>query len=189
MKIKVRHGVFETNSSSMHSICILKNPGTLDYNENTELDYCDGIVKWYGYEKFYFDRYPFELLISPKDKIRYLFANMCPGIHNSKEERFCNTYDKILRAIQTKYPDVKEIKLPIRHNAETDKDFYYCGGDEDPSAYVELIIKRKLSLEEFIFNPKYFVVIDGDEYCNFANLIQIGAIDRNNVEEIIPPIE
>lgn len=188
MKLKIRQNVFETNSSSMHSICILKNPGILDYNENIELDYYNGVVSWYFYENFYFGRHPFELLISPKDKIRYLFANMSPGYHKEGDPNFKETYDKILKAIQTKYPDCKGISIPTTYN-DNNEELFYCGMDEDSGAYVELIEKRKIPLEEFIFNPKYFVIIDGDEYCIFCNLIQIGAIDKNNIEEIIPPIE
>lgn len=188
MKIKIRQGVFETNSSSMHSICILKNPGILDYNENIELDINNGIINWFSFENFYFGRHPFELLIAPKDKIRYLFANMCPGYHKEEEPNFKKTYNNILKAIQIKYPECKGISLPTKYN-KNNEELFYCGEDEDSKPFIELIEKRKIPLEEFIFNPKYFVVIDGDEYCTFANLIQIGAIDKNNVEEIIPPIE
>lgn len=184
MKIKVRNFVFETNSSSMHSICILKNPGILDYNENIELDFYNGTIHWFSYEYFYFGRHPFELLITPKDKIRYLFANMCPGYHKKEDPKFTEVYNEILEAVKTKYPECNCISLPTNYN-ENEEEIVYCGEDEDSEPFVELIKKRKIPLEDFIFNPKYFVVIDGDEYCVFDNLIQIGAINMDNIEEIV----
>jgi len=40
-------------------------------------------------------------------------------------------------------------------------------------------------LEEFIFNPKYQVVIDGDEYNIFGDMINDGLINDESIDDII----
>lgn len=43
--------------------------------------------------------------------------------------------------------------------------------------------KRGVSLKEFLTNKKYIVVIDGDEYCEWENILTSGIIGTSNIVE------
>lgn len=45
---------------------------------------------------------------------------------------------------------------------------------------------HNITIKDFIFNQKYHVVIDGDEYCIFDDMYKYGLIDKNNISEIYP---
>lgn len=46
--------------------------------------------------------------------------------------------------------------------------------------------KHNLSLEDFLTHREYWVVIDGDEYCEFEKQYKHGIININNIAEIFP---
>ena len=46
--------------------------------------------------------------------------------------------------------------------------------------------KYGVSLEDFIFNDRFIIVIDGDEYGVFDTLIETDMFNKNAVEDIIP---
>ena len=47
----------------------------------------------------------------------------------------------------------------------------YFGSIETDSTLLERFLKKEnISLEEFLTNRKYIIVIDGDEYCVFETL-------------------
>lgn len=77
--IKIRKSMFETNSSSMHSLVVMKEDKAVKkYSEY--YDYClsDGhkfIIYSTGDLKF--GRWPFDILCTPEAKIRYAIASLC----------------------------------------------------------------------------------------------------------------
>ena len=47
----------------------------------------------------------------------------------------------------------------------------YFGDIETDSTLLERFLKReKITLEEFLTNRKYIIIVDGDEYCIFETL-------------------
>lgn len=235
MKIKIRKNVFETNSSSMHSICIMKEeaPSLTDKINNLWCSY--GELSYYNECDFEFGRYPFKVLITANDKIPYIFASLCPGCRLDTDPVFKKTYKSVIKAIQTKYPECKSIKFPwyfeeygfnkllvdsnrhvyskyddrvvyewekgikkpysdyvLKETGErlkiskSKKQTYYCGFvDHQSSDLLCKLLSKEISLEEFIFNPKYIVIIDGDEYNNFDIMKKAGLIKEENIKNEI----
>jgi hypothetical protein len=44
--------------------------------------------------------------------------------------------------------------------------------------------KNNLTIEEALFNNKYIIIIDGDEYNTWGKMINCGLIDKNSLEDI-----
>lgn len=207
MKIKVRHGVFETNSSSMHSICILNNS-----NKNNE-DYSN-------HETFFLElknygRYPFQVLFTPEEKMSYCVCTFHSGKYDIESESFKKIKNKYLKMVQTHYPNIENIAMfgetsyknfvhtkdGKEYDIESDEIYYsdtghYCLcetkeelypsekrisfleiGYNDGAGLLENFLKETgITEEKLIFNPKYFIVVDGDEYCIFHDMMNRGII-------------
>lgn len=134
--INIRQGIFETNSSSMHSIAIRKQ-SSVDFEEikkqddhwKSMVEYfkscgreadCEGVgYKWVMEGDNSFQRYPFRALTSLFDKALYVIA--------SKEGYNTKCYsDAKGKAIEENLPDiVKEIYGIIRKYIPTFKGFEF----------------------------------------------------------------
>lgn len=113
MKRQIRRGVFETNSSSQHSLCIMKNnnyytPDEIlkdfylwDNKETGEKD-----CEWNIWDSdLEFGRSPFRALGSFKDKWLYACASL---VHEYNDEKY-----KELEALAFKHvPGLKKIVMP-----------------------------------------------------------------------------
>lgn len=88
----------------------------------------------------------------------------------------------------TKHPKFKNIDGKFEfaeeaHDNDSTKPWtkeYYNFGDVDHQSYGRLqnFLGNKIAAEEFIFSPKYIVVIDGDEYEEFDKLRASGIFDN-----------
>lgn len=141
MKRQIRRGVFETNSSSQHSLCIMKNDWhytpdeiakdfyLLDDQETGEKD-----CEWYIWEdNLKFGRSPFRTLGNFHDKWLYACASV---VSEYNDENY-----KKLEALAFKYvPGLKKIIIPMiaeliadkEHSANKDSEYaQYYGKTED----------------------------------------------------------
>lgn len=160
MKIQIRQGVFETNSSSMHSLCILNHS---DKNIDTYTNKIDknGIWKFEEGELDFY-RYPFRFLHTFEGKVKYAIAN----------------YESIILIsdIVKKYnPNFVRFKFAKSHGRID------TGGTDD-YALNSWLENNNITLEEFLINPRYAVICDGDEYCTFDKLIDLGLINKSKFE-------
>lgn len=160
MKISIRQGVFETNSSSMHSLCILNHS---DKNIDIYTNKIDenGIWKFEEGELDFY-RYPFRFLRTFEDKVKYAIAN----------------YESIILIadIVKKYnPNFVRFEFAKSHGRID------TGGTDD-YALNSWLENNNITLEEFLINPRYAVICDGDEYCTFDKLIDLGLINKSKFE-------
>ena len=173
--IKIRHDVFETNSSSSHSLVICKkNHGKFltledvkrsiwfDYDEETGIYTPDR-------ENGYFGRYPFRILTSFQDKLDYAYAN-CPHRRRGNDKYSYPDYYPVNRVMRQIIPGFKRMKKPGK---------FYMGCD-DPSLFAWLE-KVNVTLKEFLLDPSIIVICDGDEYNNWKHLKQRGIINDYNI--------
>ena len=171
MKISIRQGVFETNSSSMHSLCILNHS---DKNIDTHTNKIDknGIWKFdEGELDFY--RYPFRFLHTFEDKVKYAIANYCELDRDYKS--ICEDIFPIIDVVK-KY-NINFIKFEFaKSHGRID-----TGGTDD-YALNSWLENNNITLEEFLINPRYAVICDGDEYCTFDKLIDLGLINKSKFE-------
>ena len=164
MKIQIRQGVFETNSSSMHSLCILNHS---DKNIDTHTNEIDENGTWKFEEgELDFYRYPFRFLHTFEGKVKYAIAN------------YESNYKSIILIsdIVKKYnPNFVRFEFAKSHGRID------TGGTDD-YALNSWLENNNITLEEFLINPRYAVICDGDEYCTFDKLIDLGLINKSKFE-------
>lgn len=124
MKINVRTGMFETNSSSMHSLLIMKNHQVMTQKEIRDEFYLD--EDWHKDNVLRLDSYGneydrgFDVLASFRDKLSYALASMCGSCYKLKSyieagDRFEKEFVPLLK----KLVGVDEVEMPM-----DDRDFY-----------------------------------------------------------------
>lgn len=183
--LNIRKSMFETNSSSSHSIIISKNT-----NNNTK-DYFTH--DWTNYPTLKLDeddlswgRSPFEFLNTFESKLCYLIPSI-----KFTEEKFNEIISIVNQILKENGINVEaNIKLPEIEEYDWKKGEYtgkmitYSGDIDHQSMglFNGFITKYKLTYKEFLENPNIQVIIDGDEYCYFYDMIDTGIIDKNKVE-------
>lgn len=162
MKLTIRKGMFETNSSSMHSIIITKNNDSYD---EKKFKVYKGILRFFE-DELEFSREPFQFLNTWHGKVAYAIASYCQEYEKDSEE--AKEFISELEAIIKKYvKDFDHIELP-----DPEDTWYPYGYVDHQSAGLlqKFLSEENVTLEDFIFTPKYIVIIDGDEYCIFNSM-------------------
>ena len=163
---QIRKNVFETNSSSTHSLVLFKHREERythdEMYKELKYDIKDGIYR--PWEEMYFGRYPFRVLTSFQDKLHYAYANT-HGI----EEKIA----EVTEVLSTLVPEVWGFESKDE----------YMGVDETTLPY--WLKELGITLEEFLVNKKYAVICDGDEYCIWEDLKEKGIINTAAIEKEI----
>ena len=170
MKYQIRKGVFETNSSSMHSLVINKREKG---NHEDELKYQIDWIKRYmdkdGYisdEHFEFGRYPFKILAGMFPKIQYAFAAYTINDYHWEGEDFKTECA----------PEINEIVNLIRDYIPEFQGFRRCYGYVEDCSLTTWLLREGISLTDFIEDDSYIVICDGDEYCFWDDIKDTGII-------------
>lgn len=87
---------------------------------------------------------------------------------------------------------IDELNLPVEDTTELEwREIDVIAGwgiDHQSANLLQGFLKeKKISLEEFLTNSKYMVVVDGDEYCEFESIIRSGIVDTSKIDYIYPP--
>lgn len=160
--IQIRNDVFETNSSSAHTIAI-KKKDKYDYDLGWYVDN-DGKFEMWGSD-LEFGRSPFDILMTTREKLPYFICVF--------------GFKKISRIILENVPEVKEIKKS-RLNSEDLKGWI----DHQSVGMLEHFIKEhNLTIEEALFNTKYIIIIDDDEYNTWCKMVESGIIDKEAFDD------
>lgn len=178
--LSIRRNTFETNSSSSHSIVLVNN--ALNKNE-TECSpyfeaflYDDGTYCIFDHD-LTFGRSPFNVLCTFSEKLNYAIASFGEEKFNELEELAC----KYLKGLDGEC--CSGIELPkCRWSSKEDK--YYGDIDHQSIGILQnFLFKEDISLEEFLTNSNYIVIIDGDEYCIFEKLKESGLIKKEIIKK------
>lgn len=164
----IRNGVFETNSSSAHSLAY-KNTVLRDYNYKPKDDLCFAIkelhltkkpkeYEMYSYMPLYFDEYGwgFDVLSSPAEKLSYLMSSVYQyktwGV--IKEDPFFKQVIRWLNELDIavnlpeQYGDSDEVDAEINHQS-------YDVVTKD-------MFKTKYDLLTYLFNNDIVIHIEND---------------------------
>lgn len=238
MKRQVRSSVFETNSSSMHSLVVMKRNERFTKEElEEEFSHLmddkktgekDCVWDIWNEDNLYFGRSPFQVLGTFKSKWTYAMASLVIEYNDEK-------YKELLGIAVRNVPNLKKIKLPTNrdsipdkedeNNADSDyakkygktedelivflkekerlwdldeeieywKDSYGdwrfdspCTGGVDENILSGFLEEEDISLEEFIMNKKYVVVVDGDEYCIWDDCKDFGLVNKAAIDHEYP---
>ncbi len=195
--INIRRNCFETNSSSMHSLVVSKivKPytkeelalGYSDWEKEKDRDF--DLWHWYDSGDMYFERGPFQVLREPVDKLRYYVAYTLGNYKKPSKAEIKRIQDFVMK--QTGITDRKKIILskedkeyvkPKKYRKNTNYGWVSSNDSgEDPMHYVHT---HQISMEELILNPKYTIIVDGDESRLFKSLFEAGIIDAENLDDI-----
>lgn len=168
MKVQIRGGVFETNSSSMHSLVVSTKGGKYTEDEFYEGIWLNRDGKWKIWDRdIQFGRTPFELLYTFEGKVRYALASL-----NGSDIKFSD----VSRIVDKYVPKIKEVVLPIVQEDTV-------GGWVDDNILPGALRELDISLEDFLTDRRYMVVVDGDEYCVWDSLKKSGLIDTDMIKE------
>ena len=195
--INIRRNCFETNSSSMHSLVVSKiikpytedelalGYSTWEKERNKDFD----LWHWIEPSDMTYERSPFQVLRTPLDKLRYYAAYTLGTYRKPKKADIKRIQDFIMK--QTGITNRKKIIL-----CKDEREFYHYKGfkkhitygavysndsGEDPMHYVEA---HNISMEDLILNPKYTIIVDGDESQLFKSLFDAGIINAEDLEDI-----
>lgn len=123
MKIQIRNGAWETNSSSMHSLLIMKKRQTMTQKEIRDEFYLD--EDWHKDNVLRLDSYDneygrgFNVLTSFRDKLSYALASMCGNCYKLKSYiEAGDTFEKVFEPLLKKLVGVDEVEMPMN-----DRDF------------------------------------------------------------------
>lgn len=210
--ISIRKSCFETNSSSMHSLAIWKNTkpysefdlslGTYHHTEETrqngEFRLIGDYIDEYEYE---FTRWPYRQLTTPLEKLRYIVGYYIRPEYDPVSDELFDNFEstdvgKELKRLIEKYTGYKKIKWYVEKDSY-DLDRYgkrsYSTKKEYPSTstvndsgedVISFIERKKISLEDLIFQPNYTIQVDGDEYQEFKEMFKFNIINLDNIEDI-----
>lgn len=139
--IQIRRGIFETNSSSTHAICIAKK-GDLSIPSDLYFE-----ADWYG-------RKPEPPFLDVHMRASYLWTCLTDGITDPKDKKmtFCKNY--IFDTL-------------AKHGCIASFDESMRGGVDDYDVAEKLIayvLRSEKNLLNYLFNPLSFVLVGGDEY-------------------------
>lgn len=176
---QIRRNVFETNSSSSHSLVITTDNEHYTREEINKNFYItkEGKVRlWESSLEFY--RSPFDMLVTFKDKLRYAIASSNGNLVDDCRE-ICKKYvdgftdfefDTKDYVWDSEVKDYVEAKSPVPNYGGTD--------DYEIEGWLK---KYNVSLEEFLTNKRYIVVVDGDEYAIYDHIKKSGLFDTSKI--------
>lgn len=176
MKLKIRSGVFETNSSSMHSVALLnrKNCMTASLGEALEEDermgFHDGNITFHSEADLQFG-WGFQIVDTFYGRLAYALASYGK-----------DSLDAVVEAVHSIFSEVHGIELP------TDS---YSGektsGYLDHESYGTLqchLSENGLILSDFLADRNTIIIIDNDNNCVFEDIVRCGILDRDAVKNI-----
>lgn len=176
---QIRRNVFETNSSSSHSLVITTDNEHYTREEINKNFYItkEGKVRlWESSLEFY--RSPFDMLVTFKDKLRYAIASSNGNLVDDCRE-ICKKYVDGFTDFEF---DTKDYvwDSEVKDYVETDELIPNYGGTDDYQ--IEGWLKSyNVSLEEFLTNKRYIVVVDGDEYNCWFHIKDSGLVDTSKI--------
>lgn len=171
--IKMRSGVFETNSSSSHSIVIKKGGGETP-------DIID--PGWYVYDNgtLYLHECDLEFGRSPFDVLCNWYHKLCYAIASYGADCF----EEIEELIYAHVAGVKRIELPTTWDDNDERVPNYGWVDHQSDGLLQnFLANNDVLLKDFIFNDKYIVIIDGDEYQILDKMNECGLLNSDNIEK------
>ena len=182
--LRIRKNIFETNSSSAHSIVTTKNSIVEDdwYRKGILHDHRSFLQEktliLYS-DKLMFGQF-FEILDSPIDKLEYVIAS------------YGETILKDLENLLKKYSEGKIEKIEIKEEDGFEKFKYGCIDHDSEFLLQNFLEENHITIEELIFASKYIIITDSNDG-KFLQLVRNGLIstditvytDDSDIEEAL----
>ena len=177
--IKLRVGCFETNSSSMHSVAVTVDAG--EYSRDDIIKSLKphvfveggGRVLKFNEDDLRFGRYPFMILNDFYNKLCYTAASL-------GKKSLVNIRQWLFEVF-----GIIDLIFPIVEGFDWDACKEVCGEytgsvDHQSDGVLTVFLRQNnISVEEFLLNKQYWVIVDGDEYEIMGDMITFGIANKN----------
>ena len=192
MKV-IRRNIFESNSSSQHSICVTKNdshvkPEDFVYNEETgeypdeyiyisDGDNGNGNLRLYHIDEGY-GRYPFMMLTTFKDKLKYAMCEYLGTLYED-DPLWEPTYNEFKEIVKEVLPGFEDFRFDIKDvdlyqdkdgNDILTKDLRYDGWDSENNSPKYYYLDKFGNKQPAIFNEE-----------DYMEMPRIGMIDHQSM--------
>lgn len=133
----------------------------------------NGIMEFWNDEDLEFGRYPFDVLADWYGRLRYAIASY--DVEHIDE----------IKAICKKHINsFEDFKFKMRQYSDDEEEPEYGYVDHQSMGLLQHFLKKNnIELEDFIFNDKFIVIIDGDEYQIFNRMMETELINENFIEK------
>lgn len=179
MKVKIRANVFETNSSSQHVLCIINKDDEFTPEEIKDGMWIrhDGILRLYE-DDLTFDRYPFDILSSFYDKLKYLIASFVGN--NQDDKPFATAcLDAIRDVCRDVIPDFENFEFDTSYRSNR----LFYGYAQNYGYLVAYLTTNNISFKDFLTKKRYIIIIDGDEYNKWDKIKKCKIIDTSCISK------
>jgi len=161
--IQIRNNVFETNSSSMHSVSINENNNIFDTNLEIEDNKVVGHFDEFGWG--------YDCYNDTQTKLSYLLT-MIAGVVNSiddlySSDDFIKIEECIKHYINCDGISIAEDEYRIKQDRDGETYLDFDGYIDHQSQYFtirDFLYENGVELEEFLFNSKVELIIDNDNH-------------------------
>lgn len=175
--IQVRRSVFETNSSSSHSIVVMKEDRPVD-EKAFHRRIWHGVAHYLD-DDLWFER-TFKVLSTWRERLGFAIAS-----YRWDKAKI----DTLIEQIRVRFPEFEGVDVHDCRDAD-DTDGYPGWIDHQSSGLLQdTLFELDVPLIDFVLNDRYIVIIDGDEYNYFDALLEAKVIDMNAVSAIYNPWE
>ena len=117
---------------------------------------------------------------------RYAGATLVLPIEHNYALKGRTTEDDIIdkqEAYESRFSWLRELTYWTDDHGDFHYEVPYFGYAEDYGMLKSFLKERNITLEEFITNKKYVIIVDGDEYCVWDGMKKSGLINMNEIEE------
>jgi len=156
MKIQIRTGMFETNSSSAHSLLIMKKRQTMIQQEIRNEFYLD--EEWHKDRgnvlklDFYDNNFgrSFDVLTSFRDKLSYALASMCGNCYKLKSYiEAGDRFEKEFMPLLKKLVGVDEVEMPMN-----DRSFNVYSDTITDDEYQDYNTYEEVPYDDLVYDEK-----------------------------------
>ena len=187
---QIRQSVFETNSSSMHSIVITNHDHVLTKDEY-ENESWNGVTRWdqlcltnnhklhLREEELTFDGGP-QILCTVQEKCAFAIASK--AVWDWEMTDFLDELTDIVKEICPEFAGFEFDSDTWEDNGETYTSMKYGGIDHQSYGLLQdMLIQEEIELRDFILNTRYYVIIDWEDDDVFRKLMNFRIADKYSV--------
>lgn len=174
--VNIRRGIFETNSSSSHSIVVRKPKSTLGLEMNLDPHghYECGYLRDDGELHVHCNEFGWGFSILSKWVDKFIYALV--EFNDDRDEM-----NRIIDVMKQRHPDFRSIDIDVDTNAPFTRDTWgYI--DHQSQGILRTALKQEgIAVEDLIDDDRYIIVIDNDNSCYLDMVSGCGLLDKDSI--------
>lgn len=171
----IRHAIFETNSSSQHSIAVLNRDDKYTEEEIREslhmFDETDSEATFFDGDEMHYGSWPFDILNKFDDKFKYAIASFCEYLEQEDKEK---AFNEIFSVLQEILPQIKALNLP--------RDYYNAYYRKEDNTEID-VYGDNIDIKQDDGETLYYIDSSGNRHeveCQGMESVVYGSIDHQS---------